>query len=47
MQPYDDELPYCAAKAGLLSFAKGLSRSYAGEGLLVNTRVARVHRTPR
>ncbi len=36
-QPYDDELPYCASKAGLLSFAKGLSRSYAREGLLVNT----------
>ncbi|ROP74959.1 SDR family NAD(P)-dependent oxidoreductase [Curtobacterium sp. PhB115] len=36
-QPYDDELPYCAAKAGVLSFAKGLSRSYATEGLLVNT----------
>ncbi|PZF62310.1 ketoacyl reductase [Curtobacterium sp. MCBD17_034] len=37
LQPYDDELPYCAAKAGVLSFAKGLSRSYAKEGLLVNT----------
>jgi NAD(P)-dependent dehydrogenase (short-subunit alcohol dehydrogenase family) len=36
-QPYDDELPYCAAKAGVLSMAKGLSRSYAKEGLLVNT----------
>lgn len=35
-QPYDDELPYCAAKAGVLSLAKGLSRSYAREGLLVN-----------
>lgn len=35
-QPYDDELPYCAAKAGVLSFAKGLSRTYAREGLLVN-----------
>ncbi len=37
VQPYDDELPYCAAKAGLLAFAKGLSRTYAGEGLLVNS----------
>jgi NAD(P)-dependent dehydrogenase (short-subunit alcohol dehydrogenase family) len=36
VQPYDDELPYCAAKAGVLSFAKGLSRTYASEGLLVN-----------
>ncbi|GAA1344989.1 SDR family NAD(P)-dependent oxidoreductase [Arthrobacter roseus] len=37
VQPYDDELPYCAAKAGVLAFAKGLSRTYALEGLLVNT----------
>ncbi|WBU37605.1 SDR family NAD(P)-dependent oxidoreductase [Homoserinibacter sp. YIM 151385] len=37
VQPYDDELPYCAAKAGVLSLAKGLSRSYATEGLLVNS----------
>lgn len=37
VQPYADELPYCAAKAGLLSFAKGLSRQYADEGLLVNS----------
>ncbi|MCI1747172.1 MAG: SDR family oxidoreductase [Acidipropionibacterium sp.] len=37
VQPYDDELPYCAAKAGILALAKGLSRTYAREGLLVNT----------
>ena len=37
VQPYAEELPYCAAKAGLLSFAKGLSRQYADEGLLVNS----------
>lgn len=36
VQPYDNELPYCAAKAGILALAKGLSRSYAREGLLVN-----------
>jgi NAD(P)-dependent dehydrogenase (short-subunit alcohol dehydrogenase family) len=36
VQPYDDELPYCAAKAGILALAKGLSRTYALEGLLVN-----------
>lgn len=36
VQPYKDELPYDSAKAGVLSFAKGLSRSYAKEGLLVN-----------
>lgn len=37
VQPYDDELPYCAAKAGILALSKGLSRSYASEGLLVNS----------
>lgn len=37
VQPYDDELPYCASKAGLLSFARGLARAYADEGLLVNS----------
>lgn len=36
VQPYENELPYCAAKAGIRSFAKGLSRTYAHEGLLVN-----------
>ena len=36
VQPYDDELPYCSAKAGILALSKGLSRSYASEGLLVN-----------
>lgn len=36
VQPYPDELPYCVAKAGVLAFAKGLSRTYAQEGLLVN-----------
>lgn len=35
-QPYIDELPYCAAKAGILSLAKGLSKTYASEGVLVN-----------
>jgi NAD(P)-dependent dehydrogenase (short-subunit alcohol dehydrogenase family) len=36
VQPYDDEIPYCAAKAGVLALMKGLSRTYATEGLLVN-----------
>ncbi len=36
LQPYDDEIPYCSAKAGVLALMKGLSRSYAEEGLLVN-----------
>ncbi|MCG7309612.1 SDR family NAD(P)-dependent oxidoreductase [Brachybacterium sp. ACRRE] len=46
VQPYDDELPYCAAKAGVLALAKGLSRSYATEGLLVNTVSPAFIRTP-
>jgi NAD(P)-dependent dehydrogenase (short-subunit alcohol dehydrogenase family) len=36
VQPYVDELPYCAAKAAILSLVKGLSKSYGSEGLLVN-----------
>ncbi len=35
-QPYADELPYCACKAAILNFAKGLSKAYALEGVLVN-----------
>jgi NAD(P)-dependent dehydrogenase (short-subunit alcohol dehydrogenase family) len=46
VQPYPDELPYCAAKAGVLSMAKGLSRSYAREGLLVNCVSPAFIRTP-
>lgn len=37
LQPYKDELPYDTSKAGILAFSKGLSRTYATEGLLVNT----------
>lgn len=46
VQPYDDELPYCAAKAGVLALAKGLSRSYALEGLRVNAVSPAFIRTP-
>jgi 3-oxoacyl-[acyl-carrier protein] reductase len=35
-QPYADELPYCAAKAGILNLAKGLSKTYSKHGVLVN-----------
>jgi NAD(P)-dependent dehydrogenase (short-subunit alcohol dehydrogenase family) len=35
-QPYDDEIPYSAAKAGVLALMKGLSRAYATDGVLVN-----------
>ncbi len=36
-QPYADELPYCAAKAGIRSLTKGLSKTYAKKGVLVNS----------
>jgi len=36
MQPYADELPYCAAKAALLNLSKGLSKTYASQGVCVN-----------
>lgn len=36
-QPYPEEIPYCAAKAGVLALAKGLSKAYGQEGLLVNS----------
>ena len=35
-QPYLDEIPYDTAKAGILALTKGLSKTYANEGLLVN-----------
>lgn len=36
-QPYTDEMPYSAAKAGLLNFTKNLSKAYAKDGVLVNS----------
>lgn len=36
-QPYPDELPYCAAKAGVLCLTKGLSKTYSKHGVMVNT----------
>ncbi|MBM9468522.1 SDR family NAD(P)-dependent oxidoreductase [Nakamurella leprariae] len=36
VQPYPDELPYCAAKAAVLNLVKGLSKTYGEEGVLVN-----------
>ncbi|MBM6615494.1 SDR family oxidoreductase [Desemzia sp. RIT804] len=35
-EAYPDEIPYDCAKAGLLALVKGLSKTYAKEGLLVN-----------
>lgn len=37
VQPYVDELAYCASKAGIINLAKGLSKAYGGDNLLVNT----------
>jgi NAD(P)-dependent dehydrogenase (short-subunit alcohol dehydrogenase family) len=36
VQPYTDEMPYCAAKAALLNLTKNLSKAYAADGVLVN-----------
>lgn len=37
VQPYTDELPYCASKAGVLSLAKGLAKQFGKDNVLVNT----------
>lgn len=37
VQPYDTEVPYAASKAALLNLAKGISRTYAKDGVLINT----------
>jgi 3-oxoacyl-[acyl-carrier protein] reductase len=37
LQPYTDEMPYCAAKAAVLNLAKNLSKAYAKDGVLVNS----------
>lgn len=37
VQPYTDELPYCASKAGILSLTKGLSKAYGPSNVLVNS----------
>ncbi|MGV2826923.1 SDR family NAD(P)-dependent oxidoreductase [Myxosarcina sp. GI1(2024)] len=36
VQPYTDEMPYCAAKAAVLNLSKNLSKAFAKDGLLVN-----------
>lgn len=36
-QPYAEESPYNACKAGVVNLAKCLSRAYAAEGLRINT----------
>lgn len=37
VQPYTDEMPYCAAKAGVLNLTKNLSKAFAADGVLVNS----------
>lgn len=37
LQPYTDEMPYCAAKAGVLNLTKNLSKEFAKDGILVNS----------
>lgn len=37
VQPYVDELAYCASKAGIINLAKGLSKAYGRDNVLVNT----------
>lgn len=37
VQPYTDEMPYCAAKAGVLNLVKNLSKTYAKDGILINS----------
>lgn len=36
VQPYVNELPYCASKAALLNLSKGLSKAYGCDNVLVN-----------
>ena len=37
VNPYIDDMPYCAMKAGVLNLAKNLSKAYTKDGVLVNT----------
>ena len=37
LQPYIEDLPYCACKAAIINLAKGLSKAYGAHGLTVNS----------
>ena len=37
LQPYIEDLPYCACKAAILNLSKGLSKAYGHHGLTVNS----------
>ncbi|GAA3015205.1 SDR family NAD(P)-dependent oxidoreductase [Tetragenococcus solitarius] len=36
IQPYDDEIPYCATKAGILALSKGLAKTLGPKGITSN-----------
>jgi 3-oxoacyl-[acyl-carrier protein] reductase len=36
VQPYIEDMPYCACKAGTLNLTKNLSKAYAKDGVLTN-----------
>src|SRR5699024_2758869 len=36
LQPYPSESPYNACKAGIINLAKGLSKAYSPEGVMIN-----------
>ena len=36
VQPYIEDMPYCACKAGILNLTKNLSKAYAKDGVLTN-----------
>lgn len=37
IQPYTDEMPYCAAKAAVLNLTKNLSKAFTKDGILINS----------
>ena len=37
VQPYIEDLPYCACKAAIINLAKGLSKAYGHHGMTVNS----------
>lgn len=45
-QPYEDESPYNACKAGIVNLTKCLSRAYSKDGLLINCVSPAYIRTP-
>ncbi len=47
VQPYDDEIPYCAAKAGVLALAKGVVADLCPRGAACQRRLPRLSSTPR